>query len=310
MGLPEIEYRQLGEGESALDRAHKAVHGDRQRDYGHPSANHERTAALWSAFLGFRITPREVCWLNVLQKLARDRHRPTADNETDIAGYAENACMMRAASDELAGVLSTAMTAPPGDRSGEGGEVDDLIDEEPAPFRTPFYWRALILGEEPSGVVDVRYGVDPHGSAVVTHWRPKFEPGMRTVATNGDPQDERSDRTALCGCGRALLVVEWQGNGMFVCSVCAPDLHDDLAGVMRQRVDAEHWRHDLDPQWSWISDKSQLYDGRHGGGCPASVWLKGHPQPECRCTQEHAPGCRAVRLDLRDAACTCGRGEP
>lgn len=80
---------------SALQLAYDAVHGDRQRDYGSPAANHERTAALWSAFLGIRIAPRDVCWLNVLQKLSRDRHRPTEDNEVDIAGYAENAFMMR-----------------------------------------------------------------------------------------------------------------------------------------------------------------------------------------------------------------------
>lgn len=71
--------------------AHELVHGDRRQTYGHPKANHARTAALWSAYLGIEITPRQVCMLNALQKISRDAHAPKRDNLIDICGYAENA---------------------------------------------------------------------------------------------------------------------------------------------------------------------------------------------------------------------------
>ncbi len=80
---------------SALTRAEVLVYGSRRDTYGPPSVNHERTAALWSAYLGTRVTARDVCWLNVLQKLSRDRHEPNVDTEVDVAGYAENAHLVR-----------------------------------------------------------------------------------------------------------------------------------------------------------------------------------------------------------------------
>lgn len=76
---------------SILAEALKIVYGDRRASYGTPAENHSRTAALWSAYLGVPISPREVCLLNVLQKIGRDAHAPGRDNLVDIAGYAENA---------------------------------------------------------------------------------------------------------------------------------------------------------------------------------------------------------------------------
>lgn len=59
--------------------------------YGRPRDNHGRTAALWSAYLGIEISARQVCFLNILQKISRDAHRRHFDNIVDIAGYAANA---------------------------------------------------------------------------------------------------------------------------------------------------------------------------------------------------------------------------
>lgn len=73
-----------------LDKAKTIVYGARQKNYGTPEENHGRTAALWSAYLGIEITPRQVCALNILQKISRDVNRPVPDNPVDIAGYAEN----------------------------------------------------------------------------------------------------------------------------------------------------------------------------------------------------------------------------
>lgn len=76
---------------SVLREAERIVDGPRRDDYGTPLANHSRTAALWSAYLGVPITPRQVCMLNVLQKVSRDAHAPKKDNLVDIAGYVRNA---------------------------------------------------------------------------------------------------------------------------------------------------------------------------------------------------------------------------
>lgn len=81
-----------------LSEAASIVGGARHQDYGTPLANHQRTADLWNAYLRCSpsekpqpLTPRDVCMLNILQKVSRDRHAPKRDNLVDIAGYARNA---------------------------------------------------------------------------------------------------------------------------------------------------------------------------------------------------------------------------
>lgn len=76
---------------SILSEAQNIVDGDRQQTYGTPLENHTRTAELWSAYLGTKVTARDVCMMNILQKCSRDRFKPHRDNLVDIAGYAENA---------------------------------------------------------------------------------------------------------------------------------------------------------------------------------------------------------------------------
>lgn len=78
---------------TVLEEAASVVDGPRQADYGHPSINHARTAMMWSAYLGIPVSSRDVCMLNVLQKVSRDRNRPKRDNPVDIAGWARNAEM-------------------------------------------------------------------------------------------------------------------------------------------------------------------------------------------------------------------------
>ena len=78
-----------------LTAAAKAIEA-RDRDRGPAHLTHQTTAKLWSAYLGVPITPRDVCMLNVLQKVARDRMNPACeDNIIDIAGYAANAGALR-----------------------------------------------------------------------------------------------------------------------------------------------------------------------------------------------------------------------
>lgn len=75
---------------SVLTEARDIAGGARNDDYGRPVINHSRTAALWSAYLGTEVSAADVCALNILQKLSREKHRPKRDNRVDIAGYAAN----------------------------------------------------------------------------------------------------------------------------------------------------------------------------------------------------------------------------
>lgn len=78
-----------------LQDATEVVDGQRRSDYGHPSINHNRTAALWSAYLGVPITAEQVCWCMILTKASRDANCPKRDNLVDTAGYARNLELIR-----------------------------------------------------------------------------------------------------------------------------------------------------------------------------------------------------------------------
>ncbi len=103
MGVRADEDEEVGSAvpkPTILDEARAAVHGERQRAYGHPLVNHGTTAEMWSAYLsrraGVRVTlaPEDVCWLNILQKVSRSLCAPTRDNMVDAAGYAANVEMI------------------------------------------------------------------------------------------------------------------------------------------------------------------------------------------------------------------------
>lgn len=75
--------------ESILEEAQRLIHGDRNKNYGHPRENFADTAALFSGYLGKEISDIDVANLMILLKVARVKgtgyHR---DSFTDIAGYA------------------------------------------------------------------------------------------------------------------------------------------------------------------------------------------------------------------------------
>lgn len=94
---------EIGSDRPPLDillMARMITRGDRQSSYGHPKNNHGRTAILWNAYFAARnfggprwrrqITDEDVCFMNILQKMARDMETPEYDNLVDIAGYAAN----------------------------------------------------------------------------------------------------------------------------------------------------------------------------------------------------------------------------
>ena len=71
-----------------LERATKIVQGQRQFDYGNKYENHENIAKLWSAYLGYEVSPHDVAICMLLVKVARLKHRNTEDCYVDMAGYA------------------------------------------------------------------------------------------------------------------------------------------------------------------------------------------------------------------------------
>ena len=84
------EDAQIAVQRTVLNEASVVVK-ERGENYGPPSKNHERTAAMWSVLFGVEVTPRQVCLANILQKISRDVQTPLRDNLIDIAGYASNA---------------------------------------------------------------------------------------------------------------------------------------------------------------------------------------------------------------------------
>lgn len=69
---------------------------ERARHYGPVGPNIERTAALWSAYLGTRVMAHDVGWMMVLLKCSRSRVDPNhLDNYEDAHGYVAIAEAMR-----------------------------------------------------------------------------------------------------------------------------------------------------------------------------------------------------------------------
>lgn len=68
-------------------QAIQAITGPRAQTHGDAQETMQRTAALWSAYLGRDLTPAQVAVCNLLQKLARSRNYDR-DHYVDVIGYA------------------------------------------------------------------------------------------------------------------------------------------------------------------------------------------------------------------------------
>jgi hypothetical protein len=103
LGIPVVSERweviPSGGGEkknqSVLQEAGTLITGDRQAQYGPPTQDFERTAAMWTALFkhklreGEVIRPQDVAWSMICVKLSRLQHKGKRDSIVDIAGYAE-----------------------------------------------------------------------------------------------------------------------------------------------------------------------------------------------------------------------------
>ena len=79
----------------------KAIIQDRGMDYGHPSDNMARTAALWSSYLEMPITDYQVANCMALVKLARSMESAKVDNYIDAAAYLAIAGMLHTSENQL-----------------------------------------------------------------------------------------------------------------------------------------------------------------------------------------------------------------
>ena len=80
--------------ETVLQEAQRLVYGDRQQSYGHPLDDFTRTAQMWSAILGWKVTAEQVGLCMCAVKISRQCNKPKRDNLTDLAGYAATVQMV------------------------------------------------------------------------------------------------------------------------------------------------------------------------------------------------------------------------
>jgi len=71
-----------------LEEATKLAIGQRQIDYGDKTENHRNIARLWSAYLGYTISPHDVAILMCLLKIARTKLGAVSkDTYMDMSAY-------------------------------------------------------------------------------------------------------------------------------------------------------------------------------------------------------------------------------
>lgn len=72
-----------------LETARDLVGGDRDRQHGSYQDSMDVIAAMWTAYTGHHFEARDVAWMMVLLKVARERTgSANPDNAIDAAGYA------------------------------------------------------------------------------------------------------------------------------------------------------------------------------------------------------------------------------
>ena len=79
----------------------RATIQDRGRDYGHPTDNMQRTAALWSAYLEMPVTDYQVSMCMALVKIARSMETAKTDTYVDLTAYVAIAAQLHTEENEL-----------------------------------------------------------------------------------------------------------------------------------------------------------------------------------------------------------------
>lgn len=85
----QVEALERNPRSDILLTAEELVNGDRNVQYGDPRQDFQRTADMWSAYLGYRVEPHDVAAMMCLLKVSRIRWSPLKkDSWVDLAGYA------------------------------------------------------------------------------------------------------------------------------------------------------------------------------------------------------------------------------
>ena len=71
-----------------LENAKVCVCGHREQDYGNPENSFNRIAKLWTAYMDFPFTAKDVAIMMGLLKVARIKAGNSIDSAIDLAGYA------------------------------------------------------------------------------------------------------------------------------------------------------------------------------------------------------------------------------
>jgi len=79
----------------------RATIQDRGLEYGHPSDNMARTAALWSAYLEMPVTDYQVAMCMALVKVARSMEGVKTDTYIDLVAYTSLAAQLHSTENEL-----------------------------------------------------------------------------------------------------------------------------------------------------------------------------------------------------------------
>ena len=79
----------------------RATIQDRGLDYGHPSDNMARTAALWSSYLEMPITDYQVAMCMALVKIARSMETGKTDTYVDLCAYTAIAAQLHTQENDL-----------------------------------------------------------------------------------------------------------------------------------------------------------------------------------------------------------------
>lgn len=85
----EINYEQVEENQSVLLEAESIVNGDRDVQYGNPLEAFEEYSNILETNFGIKLTPAEICKVQMAIKLGRLKYKYKRDSIVDLCGYAE-----------------------------------------------------------------------------------------------------------------------------------------------------------------------------------------------------------------------------
>jgi hypothetical protein len=91
---PPVAEAEKPKPENILKEADRIVGGDRNAAYGHPKTDFERTAMIWSAILGIKVSAEQIPLCMIGVKMSRQCNAAKRDNWVDMAGYAQTGYMV------------------------------------------------------------------------------------------------------------------------------------------------------------------------------------------------------------------------